>query len=260
MGKHHKEKLLLVFCLVSTFAISVVVFDREARSADLPRSRQSKGLSHIGNTSPDNTATLSPVEQQQSERLKRFHQYCNSNSPGSKRFSPDINLGRYSVSEKYKLIYCFVPKTGSTTTAHVMYQLENGRGTNKVLNRTPGLYLKRLSDYSNEEASLRLRTYTKFITARDPIQRLESAWIEKFLKGPQRDEYTEKYQSMIETVPHLNLKNKSPGDKVGNSSLQQIPFLAFMKAVARQQKRWYNSHWEPAYIRCSPCQVRPGLF
>ncbi|XP_066278551.1 carbohydrate sulfotransferase 11-like [Branchiostoma lanceolatum] len=206
-------------------------------------------------------ASSDPVEQRQSERLKRFKQYCNSNSTGSKRFSPAIDRGRYAVSDKYKLIYCFVPKTGSTTTAHVFYQLEHGRGANKFLNKTPGLYLKRLSDYTKEEARLRMRTYTKFITARDPIQRLESAWIEKFFKGPQRDEYTEKYQSMLETVPHLNLQTKSssnatqPVGRVGNNSLQPIPFIAFMKAVAEQREKWSNSHWVPAHERCSPCQV-----
>ncbi|XP_019625570.1 PREDICTED: carbohydrate sulfotransferase 9-like [Branchiostoma belcheri] len=48
---------------------------------------------------------------------------------------------------------------------------------------------KTLNSYSEEEASLRLATYRKIIVVRDPLERLASAWTNKFVYMPKRNGY-----------------------------------------------------------------------
>eukprot|EP00058_Branchiostoma_floridae_P017715 XP_002603204.1 hypothetical protein BRAFLDRAFT_126989 [Branchiostoma floridae] len=154
-------------------------------------------------------------------------------------------LGQLIVNDKYNILYCFVPKTGCTTTKLVFYNLE--MGTNHTMNtiEVHKHNFTYLDQYSDEEIEQRLRNYQKFIVVRDPLERLLSAWRDKFVHG--RDLLTEKFQDMWSTI-----ENKTSEYDI----IRNVPFKAFLKAVAMDKHKWKNAHWEPAYKLCSPCQVK----
>ena len=78
-------------------------------------------------------------------------------------------ISRFIVNDKNKILYCFVPKTGTTTTKHVFYNLEHGTNTTTLF--LGSKHLKFLSEYTDNEILRRLETYIKFIVVRDPLER-----------------------------------------------------------------------------------------
>eukprot|EP00058_Branchiostoma_floridae_P003508 XP_002588996.1 hypothetical protein BRAFLDRAFT_87465 [Branchiostoma floridae] len=68
------------------------------------------------------------------------------------------------------------------------------------------LPFKRLTDYTDEEVRLRLETYSKLLIVRNPLERLASAWQDKFIFAPS-EYWREKYQSMLDTLA------QNPSDK-----------------------------------------------
>ncbi|XP_019628690.1 PREDICTED: carbohydrate sulfotransferase 10-like [Branchiostoma belcheri] len=65
------------------------------------------------------------------------------------------------------------------------------------LNNLP---FKRLNTYSDEEIRFRFETYTKLIIVRNPLERLVSAWEDKFSYAPSRFGYRKQYHSMLKTL------------------------------------------------------------
>ncbi|XP_078666149.1 carbohydrate sulfotransferase 11-like isoform X1 [Branchiostoma floridae x Branchiostoma belcheri] len=185
------------------------------------------------------------VEHVQAKRMSVLNDYCKRYPEKSNEYPSKHTLGQLIVNDKYNILYCFVPKTGCTTTKLVFYNLE--MGTNHTLNTVEvhKYNFTFLDQYSSEEIEHRLRNYYKFIVVRDPLERLLSAWRDKFVHG--RDLLTEKFQDMWSTI-----ENKT--DEY--DAIRDVPFKAFLKAVSMDKKKWHNAHWEPAYKLCSPCQVK----
>ncbi|CAH1251508.1 CHST10 [Branchiostoma lanceolatum] len=195
---------------------------------------------------PEDDDSAEDVEHGQAKRMSVLNDYCSRYPTKSSEYPSKHTLGQLIVNDKYNILYCFVPKTGCTTTKLVFYNLE--KGTNHTLNTVEvhKYNFTFLDQYSDEEIQQRLKNYRKFIVVRDPLERLLSAWRDKFVHG--RDLLTEKFQDMWSTIEN---KTDSEYDKLRN-----VPFKAFLKAVAMDQKKWHNAHWEPAYKLCSPCQVK----
>ncbi|XP_035697496.1 carbohydrate sulfotransferase 9-like isoform X1 [Branchiostoma floridae] len=192
------------------------------------------------------------LEQEQAKRMAVFKDYCRRHQPNTVKPVANETISRFIVNDKYKILYCFVPKTGTTTTKHVFYNLEHGTNTTTLF--LGSKHLKFLSEYTDNEILRRLETYIKFIVVRDPLERLASSWKNKFMdiRGAMRYWFIEHYQSMLETIG-----DNEPGEKITYQDVnwKHIPFLAFIRAIARNQTRWMNPHWQPVYQLCSPCQV-----
>ncbi|XP_035669201.1 carbohydrate sulfotransferase 10-like isoform X1 [Branchiostoma floridae] len=185
------------------------------------------------------------VQSEQAKRMSVLNNYCSRYPEKSLEYPSKHTLGQLIVNDKYNILYCFVPKTGCTTTKLVFYNLE--MGTNHTMNtiEVHKHNFTYLDQYSDEEIEQRLRNYQKFIVVRDPLERLLSAWRDKFVHG--RDLLTEKFQDMWSTI-----ENKTSEYDI----IRNVPFKAFLKAVAMDKHKWKNAHWEPAYKLCSPCQVK----
>ena len=87
------------------------------------------------------------------------------------------------VDDKHKLIYCPIPKIGSTTWARY---LNSAMGHGK-LNNTAGQVTKSLSMYTDEEAEYRLTNYMKILVVRHPLDRLVSAYKDKIYQPGQME-------------------------------------------------------------------------
>ncbi|XP_019617826.1 PREDICTED: carbohydrate sulfotransferase 10-like [Branchiostoma belcheri] len=123
----------------------------------------------------------------QLQHILRYHPPEEASVAGLQKYRHNL-----IVIDKTKTIYCYIPKTGCTTTKLVMYNLQHDTnltsadlGPNKKveIHRYP---FKLLNKYSMEDAQMRLKTYNKLIVVRDPLERLASAWLDKFFNSPGR--------------------------------------------------------------------------
>ncbi|CAH1276891.1 CHST11 [Branchiostoma lanceolatum] len=119
---------------------------------------------------------------------------------------------------------------------------------------------KRLNTYSDEEARLRLEEYTKLIIVRNPLERLASAWEDKFSYAPSRFGYRKQYHSMLETLSSNISKIQIGHDDMlhegsDNRSYPIVPFPAFIKAVGTNRTEWQDPHWQLISDLCAPCQI-----
>ncbi|XP_078681479.1 carbohydrate sulfotransferase 10-like [Branchiostoma floridae x Branchiostoma belcheri] len=188
----------------------------------------------------------------QSSRIAKLKDFCKSNIANSKEFPP---RNRFVVNEKYKLLYCQVFKTGSTTTLTILHNLEHGerRSTHDMRSKLDELPFKRLSDYTDEEARLRLETYAKLLIVRNPLERLASAWQDKFIYAPS-EFWRKKYQSMTDTISK-NSSNKQVTPEGTGQRYPTVPFTAFIKAVGTNKTEWQDPHWDLISDLCAPCLI-----
>ncbi|XP_019625445.1 PREDICTED: carbohydrate sulfotransferase 10-like [Branchiostoma belcheri] len=191
------------------------------------------------------------VEEEQIRRASLLAKYCKSN--GSLHAN-SLKTFYFVVYDKKKIIYCRTGKTGSTTTSRLLYNLENGVNLNAGAMKTSDSLSKPrlLNSYTEEEIALRLSTYFTLLVTRNPIERLASAWMSRFLSNPHL-RYNEQYRSMLQTISskESNVVKETKGDNM----TKQIPFLAFVRAATDNKKKWENRHWIPVSDACSPCKV-----
>ncbi|KAJ7392622.1 sulfotransferase 13 [Desmophyllum pertusum] len=104
---------------------------------------------------------------EQKQRLRRFCGRRKRKEPSNE------TLGHLYVFEKYKLIFCLVPKVASRQWISVLgrYRLR--------LNNSP--YGPTVKQFPPEQAQKMLRTFYKFMFVREPFERLLSAYKDKFV-------------------------------------------------------------------------------
>ena len=88
-------------------------------------------------------------------------------------------LGRLIVNDKYKVIYCYIPKVACTQWKRVFLALENRTNVADVHSESNFKFLQK---YSVEGVKMRLQSYYKFFFVREPFERLLSAYENKFVK------------------------------------------------------------------------------
>ncbi|XP_035697733.1 carbohydrate sulfotransferase 11-like isoform X1 [Branchiostoma floridae] len=106
-----------------------------------------------------------------------------------------------------------------------------------------------LSTYNKEEIDHRVSSYYSIVVTRNPIERLASAWISRFLYNHHL-RYNDRYGSMLQTV-----SNTSNTENIKDKNNQQVPFLAFIRAATDNRKEWQNRHWIPVSDACTPCKI-----
>eukprot|EP00058_Branchiostoma_floridae_P000233 XP_002585721.1 hypothetical protein BRAFLDRAFT_133019 [Branchiostoma floridae] len=107
-------------------------------------------------------------------------------------FQSQRYLNQLVVIERTKTMYCYIPKTGCTTTKLVLYNLQhdtNESNADHELDWIHKQHFRLLKSYSKKGAERRLATYNKFIVVRDPLERLVSAWLDKFVNYPRRSSF-----------------------------------------------------------------------
>ena len=201
----------------------------------------------------------SEVLAHQATRLNCMSQACQGQGPTKRR-----DLGRMLlVHDKYQIIFCSVPKVGSTTWKRVLGILSHNVTEANIMEKSldlggsnPSEYvhtqhfynrigLKPLSRYSLSESIWRLQNYFKFMFVRHPLERLTSAYKDKFLTPSPRP-----FFKLIRQYIRKHFAFK--GD---------IPFNVFLRFVISDHKSPKVStvtedHWQTFDQLCSPCFVK----
>ncbi|XP_075047847.1 carbohydrate sulfotransferase 14-like [Mixophyes fleayi] len=148
------------------------------------------------------------------------------------------------VNDKYKFLYCYVPKVACSNWKRVLKvldgHLENVDVKLKMDHKSDLVFL---SDLSVEKIKYRLKYYFKFMFVRDPMERLLSAYRNKF---GEIKEYQQRYG--VEIVKRYR---KNPGLSKGDD----VTFSEFLQYLLDEDVERMNEHWMPIYNLCQPCAV-----
>ncbi|XP_044518146.1 carbohydrate sulfotransferase 14 [Gracilinanus agilis] len=150
------------------------------------------------------------------------------------------------VSDQYRFLYCYVPKVACSNWKRVLKVLAGALDSVDVrLKMDHRSDLVFLADLRPEEIRYRLQHYFKFLFVRDPMERLLSAYRNKF--GEIR-EYQQRYGAEI-------VRRYRPGAGPSPAG-DDVTFPEFLRYLVDEEPERMNEHWMPVYQLCQPCAVR----
>ena len=186
------------------------------------------------------------LEERQRERQNHLQKYCNSHKLNDTSRNVDHKkLKFFMVNDKYKVLYCFIPKVACTQWNKVFLALDNHPNVtdrNFIHNPKNFKFLNR--DYSAEEAELRLQTYFKFIFVRDPLERLLSAYEDKLVYD-RKWYFHASYSKKI--VDHFNRFV----DRSSDNEVTFKKFIYYISTIGFNEDR----HWATYDNLCLPCDI-----
>lgn len=151
------------------------------------------------------------------------------------------------VDDKYKVIYCYVPKVGCSNWKRVLKVLQEKEPWPGCSPLSHVLDANLLKDYTREEKLYRLRNYYKFAFVRDPLARLVSAYTDKFTPNGTDRSYYKYYGTSIVKKYRKNHKPVVKGD--------DVTWHEFIHYLIDLQRPNFNEHWAPYEDLCQPCVV-----
>jgi len=183
----------------------------------------------------------------------------NLQSNGSKFSSIEkTKLDHLVVDDRYKVLYCYVPKVACTNLKRVFLLLTGKMNSTDPLDLSAAdvhgrfdKHLRYLDELPAAGVKYRLKNYKKVLFVRDPLERLLSAYRNKFLqKG--NDYFKEKFGRKI-----VKLYRENPSEKsLTNGHDVQFPeFVQYFLDLSSKQHE-YNEHWAPIFDLCHPCHVK----
>jgi len=149
------------------------------------------------------------------------------------------------VDDTLQLIYCYIPKVGCSNWRRVMHVLAGKYKRVEDIKILKYFDFKFLSDYKPKEIDYRLKNYFKFMFVRHPLNRLFSAWDDKFRND---------MPSMHKVFGILILKKyrkNQPAYPRGND----VTLVEYFKYLVDTPNTKLNEHWVPSFELCQPCHV-----
>ncbi|XP_015588111.1 carbohydrate sulfotransferase 11 [Cephus cinctus] len=197
------------------------------------------------------------------ERQEKLQQHCEE-IPDEEIHKRDVLPEMFHhilVDEKHKLLYCYVPKVACTNWKRV-FMIVTGKWEGNDPLEIPANQahaagnLERLSNYSMPEIEEKLATYNKFIVVRHPLERLLSAYRNKFETKQETSSiyFQTRFGKKIVKKYRKNATKESllKGDDVTFSE-----FVDFVTGGAENET--HNEHWRSIYELCHPCIVNYNL-
>ena len=188
----------------------------------------------------------------QQDRLQRIREYCKSSKNNS-----DIvhtlplhqNLFNFVVSEKYKFIICYVPKTGASQWKRALINILANR-TILADPDTISLFdldlFAFLAEYAPRERQAMLKTYTTIFYVREPFERLLSAFRDKF------ETYTTSLYSKMGR--EIIGKVRKSSENLNSNELPSFGEFTEYLSTLPDTPQW-DVHWRPSHQVCYPCAI-----
>lgn len=187
------------------------------------------------------------IEKRQEERKQRLKEFCKTFKKKNKQL-PKESFHHVIVSDKYKLLYCYIPKVACTQWKKIFLILHD---------RTQGIqyndhekYHEKwrfniLSQYSEVAIKKRLRHYYKFLFVREPFERLLSGFEDKFVSNIWNWAETPRHTSEILSRYRKEYPNTT----------DEISLTKFIYYVLSLRDEARNEHWQSYGSLCHPCAV-----
>ncbi|KAK4307534.1 hypothetical protein Pmani_020681 [Petrolisthes manimaculis] len=156
-------------------------------------------------------------------------------------------LNSLYYSKDFNLLLCSVAKAGSSTMKNQLFRLQKGYYKDGNIHKLVHFLRANLRVGGIKEVKelmYRRKKNTTIMTARHPLDRLVSAYRDKYRDGQSRPK-----------GKFINLaKNAVKRDTGGRNSRNiTVTFTQFLQLVLNDQRGNVNNHWEPYYKVCTPC-------
>ncbi|KAM6430007.1 carbohydrate sulfotransferase 8 isoform 2-T4 [Liasis olivaceus] len=187
----------------------------------------------------------------QRERKRIMRDTCFKYKSNNKRVITPYHVSRIFVEDKYRILYCEVPKAGCSNWKRVLMVLSGLASSTRILQHNTvhyGNYLKKLDGFDRKGINYRLNTYTKMLFVREPFEKLVSAFRDKF-------EHPNNYYHPVFGRPIIS-KYRTNATKEAlrtGSGVQFKEFIQYLLDVHRPVGM--DIHWDHINRLCSPCLV-----
>ncbi|XP_063295658.1 carbohydrate sulfotransferase 9-like [Pelobates fuscus] len=198
----------------------------------------------------DGTNEISITQQNRKSILKSACPQRNLSDPLKK--IDLFHAKRLFVEKNHKLIYCEVPKVGCSNWKRIIFLLKTNISVranyidHEAIHSTK--FIKRLSDFPPEQQQMMLQKYTKVMFTRDPLQRIVSAYRDKFL-------HSGGYYG-----DHIANRIKSMFRKKEDQSKDNISFEEFVRYLIQKNPKNMDIHWMPMHQLCDPCNINYDIL
>ncbi|XP_069142435.1 carbohydrate sulfotransferase 11-like isoform X1 [Argopecten irradians] len=211
--------------------------------------------------SPQNLYTNMSLDVTQQERLSTLKRGCKVLE--KKGLVPDSvkarHLNHILVDDTYQVMFCYIPKVACTNMKRVFLLLTGKMNTTNPLDIksndvhfTHDKHLKYLSDYSSEvEINYRIKSYKKVIFVREPLERLLSAYRNKFME---KSEYF--HRRFGRRIIRRYRDNPSESSVELGNDVQFIEFVKYITDSSTIMEEGYNEHWDHYSSLCHPCLIQ----
>jgi len=161
---------------------------------------------------------------------------------------------------QHKVVYCPVAKIASSSWKMTMANLSNKLNTSLVhkyggihdkgLLRMIGLGTVAEMPKETQQSKEKFYTAKKFIFVRHPLDRLLSAYLDKFTKPD--DYFHHKYGKRIIQQFRINATEKEIQDGSDVTFSEFISYLIY----SLKNRKYINDHWKPYLHLCNPCGIK----
>ncbi|KAL9973227.1 hypothetical protein ACROYT_G019649 [Oculina patagonica] len=179
-------------------------------------------------------------------RLRIFHGGGNGTP-----FLPRTTLHRVLVSNRYKTLFCYVPKVACSNWKRVFLVLEGHFNTTAEIDYSfvHNLTLEAMNSliyYPKIEIDRMLQSYKKIVFVREPMERILSAYVNKFAHDAENRKYHHKYGIDIIQKYRKNFTGEVTDEQYTTFN----EFVKYLIDLQPYEKR--NEHWNLQYNLCSP--------
>ncbi|CAL8349994.1 unnamed protein product [Merluccius merluccius] len=211
-----------------------------------PSNNSSSSSSTANSLPPDVLSRSSRIQQ---ARQKLMKEICAKYKSSISRTVTPNDVSHIYVENKYKLLYCEVPKAGCSNWKRILIVLAGKAADTQSLKHDAvhyGNHLNTLTSYNRQDIMQRLKSYTKIAFVREPLERLVSAYRDK-LESPNT------YYHSLFGKPII-AKYRANASKEALSSGNGVTFPEFVQYLLDVHRPvGMDIHWEPANQLCNPC-------
>ncbi|XP_061102962.1 carbohydrate sulfotransferase 8-like [Conger conger] len=202
--------------------------------------------SSASSSAPDRRWRLSRLQE---ARKRLVAEVCAKYKSNIKRAVTPHHVSRIFVEDRHKLLYCEVPKVGCSNWKRVLMVLGGSAASTGEIKHDAahyGNHLKRLDAFDRQGIAQRLQTYTKVLFVREPLERLVSAFRDKF-------ENPNSYYHPVFGKPIIS-KYRANASQAALRTGTGVTFKEFMQYLLDVHRPvGMDIHWEHVNQLCSPC-------
>lgn len=192
-----------------------------------------------------------PAEVENIGRTHHLRQHCKLDP--DRRDNNNKYLDYLIVNEKYKTVFCYIPKISCSQWKTIFITLTGKVNSSKLnfgnVHTTYQRTMNFLSNYPQKQRQRILQEYKKYMVVRNPLERLLSAYRNKLAGKGIRDISFREAGKLIVKRYRDNATEESL--KYGDD----VTFLEFVRFLTDDRTKRFNDHWERYTTLCRPCHV-----
>ncbi|KAM6148576.1 carbohydrate sulfotransferase 9 [Erethizon dorsatum] len=192
------------------------------------------------------------TDETQEKRRSFLREFCRKYGAVSHRQSHLFHMvSRIYVEDKHKILYCEVPKAGCSNWKRILMVLNGLASSAYNISHDAvhyGKHLKKLDSFDLKGIYTRLNTYTKAVFVRDPMERLVSAFRDKF-------EHPNSYYHPVFGKAIIKKYRPNACEEALNNG-SGVKFKEFIHYLLDSHRPvGMDIHWEKVSKLCYPCLI-----